>query len=490
MGGPLFAPRAKGGAGGTAFELWVALDENEGAVKAHFSPAVFFRVASAAYTYDANGLRVQKAVTSGTTTVYIFSGSKVIAEYDNGAAVGSPSREYIYSGGTLLAKIENSATVYYHQDGLSARVMTDSSGNKLTSQGDQGHYPFGELWYPASALTKWLFTTYERDAESGGSDGNDYAMARFYRDALGRFNSPDPLSGSTADPQSLDRYSYAENDPTDLADPSGSCPSMGAFIVAGKVVCVAADESEGGQQLGNTSAPWWGIGFWDLVDSGLYTVDFSSALPLSPRYNGYESFSLPVDAVFDARVSENSAAEAERMGVTDDSLDETGYLDMIGGGGDPGGGGGPCSTGTPVIQSACNQARLELSNPDCAAFLKSVQANLGLYQDLDSFLANFDALSIVPSPKGEKQAYGGSVAHIDDNNTSTVFVDFPNATNLVPTLLHEVFHSRNYLFDDVHSRSAAAGFTPGPMSTQKQYNQQESAASRAASRAFEKHCSP
>ncbi len=56
----------------------------------------------------------------------------MISEYDNGAAVGSPSREYIYSGGALIAKIENSATVYYHQDGLSARIMTDSSGNVVT----------------------------------------------------------------------------------------------------------------------------------------------------------------------------------------------------------------------------------------------------------------------------------------------------------------------------------------------------------------------
>ncbi len=283
--------------------------------------------ASAAYSYDANGLRVKKAVTSGATTVYIFSGSKVIAEYDNGAAVGSPSREYIYSGGTLLAKIESSATVYYHQDGLSARVMTDSSGNVITQQ---GHYPYGELWYQSGTGTKWTFTTYERDAEST----NDFAIARYYRNALGRFNSPDPLSGSISDPQSLDRYTYSGDDPADLEDPSGSCPSMGAFIVAGKVLCVAADESGGSQQLGNISAPWWGIGFWDLADSGYYSYDFSAALPLSPKYNGYESFSLPVDAVFDARVSENSgAAEAERMGVTQDSLNEIGSLDMIGGSG-------------------------------------------------------------------------------------------------------------------------------------------------------------
>jgi len=39
-----------------------------------------------------------KKVAGSTTTRYIFSGTKVIAEYVNGAAVGSPTREYIYSG--------------------------------------------------------------------------------------------------------------------------------------------------------------------------------------------------------------------------------------------------------------------------------------------------------------------------------------------------------------------------------------------------------
>jgi len=52
---------------------------------------------AASYTYDGNGTRVAKSV-SGTTTVGIYSGSSVIAEYDNGAAPGVPSREYIYNG--------------------------------------------------------------------------------------------------------------------------------------------------------------------------------------------------------------------------------------------------------------------------------------------------------------------------------------------------------------------------------------------------------
>ncbi len=172
-------------------------------------------VAGTMYSYDGNGLRVKK-VSGATTTVYLFSGSKAIAEYDtlsvsrmglrdNGAALGSPTREYIYTGSQLTAKIEAGATTYFHADHLSARLVTDSTG---TVTGQQGHFPYGESWY-GSSVTKWKFTTYERDTESG----NDYAMFRTHVNRLGRFSSPDPLAGSISDPQSLNRYAYTLNDP-------------------------------------------------------------------------------------------------------------------------------------------------------------------------------------------------------------------------------------------------------------------------------------
>lgn len=167
---------------------------------------------SGSYTYDGNGLRVTK-VSGGATTVYIFSGRKVIAEYDNGATPSSPSREYIYGGTALLAKIDSSGTKYYHHDHLSNRLITDSSGNTLA---ELGHYPFGESWYNATN-DKLLFTSYERDSESG----NDYAMARYHVNRLSRFSSPDPLSGSASDPQSLNHYPYVQNDPVNFADPLG-----------------------------------------------------------------------------------------------------------------------------------------------------------------------------------------------------------------------------------------------------------------------------
>ena len=153
---------------------------------------------SGTYTYDGNGLRVKK-VAGSTATVYIFSGSKVIAEYANGAAPSSPTREYIYAGGALLARIDSPGTNYYHQDHLSNRMVTNSSGGVVA---EMGHFPFGESWYNATS-DKLNFTTYEYDSESG----NHYAMARYHVSRLGRLSSPDPLAGSTANPQSLNRSS-------------------------------------------------------------------------------------------------------------------------------------------------------------------------------------------------------------------------------------------------------------------------------------------
>jgi RHS repeat-associated protein len=168
---------------------------------------------SATYTYDGNGLRVQKSGSNGST-IYIFSGSKVIAEYAPSAQPSSPATEYIYAGANLVASVANGTTTYYHPDQLSNRALTNSTSSVI---GQQGTYPFGESWYAANSTTKWLFTSYERDPESA----NDYARARYYVNRLGRFNSPDSLSGAIADPQTLNRYSYALNDPTNLVDPSG-----------------------------------------------------------------------------------------------------------------------------------------------------------------------------------------------------------------------------------------------------------------------------
>jgi RHS repeat-associated protein len=173
--------------------------------------------ATYSYAYDGNGLRVVKTPPTGAATVYIFSGSKVIAEYASGAAPASPNTEYIYSGSQVIATLAGGATTYHHPDHLSTRVSTDSNGNTVRTF---GHYPFGETWYETGTTSKWKFTSYERDSESL----NDYAIARTYVNRLARFSSPDPIHGSLSNPQAHNRYSYALNDPLNKRDPRGLSP--------------------------------------------------------------------------------------------------------------------------------------------------------------------------------------------------------------------------------------------------------------------------
>src|SRR5260370_20122215 len=56
---------------------------------------------TANYAYDGHRWRIQKTM-SGTSTVYVYSGSKVIAEYPSGGAPSAPNREYVYSATKLL----------------------------------------------------------------------------------------------------------------------------------------------------------------------------------------------------------------------------------------------------------------------------------------------------------------------------------------------------------------------------------------------------
>ncbi len=174
-------------------------------------------VDSTAATYTYSGpLRVKK-VAGATTTISIFSGTKVIAEYVN----GSLNKEYVYSGSALLATHEGATLRYHHPDHLGTRVDSDTAGNWTRKFGS---FPFGESWYEdlqgGGVASKLKFTSYERDSESG----LDQAMFRYNSPRLGRFFTPDPLPGSTLGPQSLNRYTYALNDPVNLADPLGLAP--------------------------------------------------------------------------------------------------------------------------------------------------------------------------------------------------------------------------------------------------------------------------
>ena len=59
--------------------------------------------------------------------------------------------------------------------------------------------------------------------ERDGATGLDHTWFRKNENRAGRWTSPDPYNGSISlgDPQSFNRYSFVENEPTNFVDPSG-----------------------------------------------------------------------------------------------------------------------------------------------------------------------------------------------------------------------------------------------------------------------------
>ena len=96
-----------------------------------------------------------------SSTVYIYSGSKLIAEYVGGSPATSPAREYVYAGERIVGTFDG-APHFEMSDHLSGRATADAAGI-VTSE--SGHYPFGEPWYQVGPSDEQLFTSYKRDSE-------------------------------------------------------------------------------------------------------------------------------------------------------------------------------------------------------------------------------------------------------------------------------------------------------------------------------------
>ncbi|HMV83058.1 MAG TPA: RHS repeat-associated core domain-containing protein [Blastocatellia bacterium] len=173
------------------------------------------------YGYDGDGARVRKTE-AGAALFYVRSSvlGAVTMEVNSGGVV----RAYVYSNGKLVAELASDNNFYWiHKDHLgSGRKLTDSSG-ALQFRSEYSAYGQLLLNWSASGATNpstRKFTGYERDAATG----LDYASARMYGSSYGRFTSPDPAGQKATDskrPQSLNRYSYVENDPVNFRDPSG-----------------------------------------------------------------------------------------------------------------------------------------------------------------------------------------------------------------------------------------------------------------------------
>ena len=175
------------------------------------------------YSYDGDGKRVKKAATTENIVFVYDAAGKLVEEYSGSTL----QTAYVYAGSRLLTTETATGTSYLTSDHLgSPRINTDATGN-VTARHD--YMPFGEeifsfggrttgLGYSTDSIRK-KFTGYERDSESD----LDFAHARYYNSAHGRFGSADNFLNDTrvSDTQSWNLYVYVRNNPLLLTDPNG-----------------------------------------------------------------------------------------------------------------------------------------------------------------------------------------------------------------------------------------------------------------------------
>ncbi|MGH9618542.1 MAG: RHS repeat-associated core domain-containing protein [Bryobacteraceae bacterium] len=161
------------------------------------------------YLYDGSGQRVEKTGPAGTT-VYVYD------------AFGQLTAEYSTTQNTSPC-----TTCYPSYDYLgSVRLVTDQNGSVVARH---DYLPFGEEVPANTAGRNWQwglttdteqkFTGQIRDNETG----MDYFNARYFTNALGRFNSPDSANkrADPTNPQTWNAYAYAGNNPLANVDPTG-----------------------------------------------------------------------------------------------------------------------------------------------------------------------------------------------------------------------------------------------------------------------------
>jgi RHS repeat-associated protein len=171
-------------------------------------------------TYDAHFNRLIKAAPGGTTT-YL---GKLYEKFVSGST--TTQRHYIYAGNNLVGAYSTVNTTpttrYFHTDHLgSIEVITDEAGNVVQRL---SYDAFGKRRNPngtdattITAQTTRGFTRHEHDDEVTLINMN----AREYDPLLGRFITPDTVVPGAGNSQSYNRYSYVNNNPLSMTDPTG-----------------------------------------------------------------------------------------------------------------------------------------------------------------------------------------------------------------------------------------------------------------------------
>src|SRR3990172_1114060 len=169
------------------------------------------------YTYNALGQMVQlNWVAQNRVRDFPYSPfGQELGQYTTNFQVWED--QYVLLGGRQIAKYYGCCdTVFVHPNHLGSTAMiTKADGSTVR---DLLFYPWGQQWQNVGSNWDLHFASlWQREFASN----LDPTPNRMYHPRLYRWQTPDPLAGDVIDPQSLNRYAYVLNNPTNGIDPTG-----------------------------------------------------------------------------------------------------------------------------------------------------------------------------------------------------------------------------------------------------------------------------
>ncbi|MFK3978986.1 RHS repeat-associated core domain-containing protein [Micromonospora sp. NPDC050397] len=170
------------------------------------------------FVYDVDGSRMLRKE-PGTTTLYL-PGTEL--RLDHTTRVVNGTRYYpLPGGGTIVRKVNGLSYIAADHNGT-GQASVDQAGGVVHRRST----PFGGPRGTQPGLGEW-------PSEKGFVNGNQDSTtglvnigAREYDPVIGRFISVDPVMDLT-DPQQMQGYAYANNNPVSFSDPTGLRPECG-----------------------------------------------------------------------------------------------------------------------------------------------------------------------------------------------------------------------------------------------------------------------
>ncbi len=201
--------------------------------------------ATTTYAYDNQNQRVRQTVLGVGTTTYAGKW------FDRSAtSTQATTTAYVFVGDTLVATIVGNgiatSTYYVHPDHLgSTNIVTNSASGTAVQTFE--YYPYGSERTNSSSggadVLRGFIGQYTDDVAA-----LSYLNARYYDAAKGRFTSQDPvfkavgspdaekiankkLQEILSDPQLLNSYNYARNNPIIYSDPAGEIAFVPLLLI-------------------------------------------------------------------------------------------------------------------------------------------------------------------------------------------------------------------------------------------------------------------